>query len=126
MRQAFGCQRCYGEDPDEVWAYYERGLLIERELVDDPHFVVQLRRCAECAQEFVWILTERVDWEGGEDAQHRNVVPVSADEAQALAIDLRSLTELGRDRRYLETDWPQGAGERAVQWTSGVLVILPG
>jgi hypothetical protein len=92
--------------------------------VDDPHFIVQLRRCAECAQQFVWILTEHVDWEGGEDAQHRNVVPVRPDEAQTLAerpIELQSLAALGRNRRHLETDWPTGAHQPRVEWATGEL-----
>ena len=53
MAQGFGCRRCYGEDPRRVWAYYEKGLAVERELVFEPHFIVQLRRCSECGQQFV-------------------------------------------------------------------------
>ena len=47
MPDSFGCRRCYGEDPRAAWAYYEEGLAVERELVGDSHFLVQLRRCAE-------------------------------------------------------------------------------
>ena len=44
MPDSFGCRRCYGEDPRAAWAYYEEGLAVERELVGDSHFLVQLRR----------------------------------------------------------------------------------
>jgi hypothetical protein len=127
MGQAFGCHRCYGADPEEVWAYYERGLRIAHELVDEAHFIIQLRRCAECAQQFVWILTERVDWDGGEDAQRRNVVPVSPEEAQTLAessdLDPAFVASLVGDRRHLETDWPTGELEQRSEWATGKLEI---
>src|SRR5262245_22330080 len=116
MRQAFGCRRCYGEDPERVWAYV-RGLLIERELVDESHFIVQLRRCAECRQQVVWIFPEQVGWKGGEGGQYRNVVPVSSDEADSLAgqeVDLQSLAALGRHRRYLETTGPPAPADSGV------------
>jgi hypothetical protein len=123
-----GCSRCYGEDAERVWAYYIKGLVIEQVLADDSHFVVQLRRCADCSQQFVWIFTEAVDWDGGGDAQHRSVVPLSADEAQTLAaqapdLPLRALAALGRDRRYLETDWPTGARKETVHWATGELRV---
>jgi hypothetical protein len=83
MAQRFGCRRCYGDDPQSVWAYYEEGLAVEQELVGESHFLVQLRRCVECGQQFVWIFGEAVDWKGGEDAQRREIVPVSGAEAKA-------------------------------------------
>ena len=96
MPDSFGCRRCYGEDPRAAWAYYEEGLAVERELVGDSHFLVQLRRCADCGQQFVWIFGEAVDWQGGDDAQRREIVPVSATEAEAAGrLDYPSLAALG-------------------------------
>jgi hypothetical protein len=122
MAQSFGCRRCYGEDPQTVWAYYEEGLAVEQELVGDSHFLVQLRRCAECGQQFVWIFGEAIDWEGGEDAHRREIIPVSAAEAEAACkLNYPSLAALGLDRRYLETDWLTDATDPAVEWSTGEL-----
>ncbi|HKB19588.1 MAG TPA: hypothetical protein VKC65_01155 [Gaiellaceae bacterium] len=115
----FGCRHCYGENAERAWAYYEDGLAVERELVGEPHFIVQLRRCAECGQQFVWVFTEAVDWEGGEDAQQRSVVPLTEDEAETL--ETESLASFGRDRRYLMTDWPTDAAGPTIEWSTGEL-----
>ena len=126
MPDSFGCRRCYGEDPRVAWAYYEEGLAVERELMGDSHFLVQLRRCADCGQQFVWIFGEALDWEGGNDAQRREIVPVSGTEAEAAPRpDYPSLAALGLDRRYLETDWPTDAADASVEWSTGEL-RLPG
>jgi hypothetical protein len=86
-----------------------------------------VRRCVECAQQFFWIFTERVDWEGGEDAQRRNVVPMSPEEAQTLAessdLDPAFVASLVGDRRRLETDWPTGELEQRSEWATGELEI---
>jgi hypothetical protein len=122
MTESFGCRRCYGEDPQTVWAYYEEGLAVEHELVGHSHFLVQLRRCAKCGQRFVWIFGEAVDWEAGEDAQRREIVPVSATEAETLSSpDIPALADLGSGRRHLVTDWPTDASEPAIEWATGEL-----
>jgi hypothetical protein len=122
MAQSFGCRRCYGEDPQTVWAYYEEGLAVEQELVGESHFLVQLRRCVECGQQFVWIFGEAVDWKGGEDAQRREIVPVSGAEAKAAGtLNCPSLAAFGLDQRYLETDWPTDSADPSVQWSTGEL-----
>jgi hypothetical protein len=126
MTERFGCRRCYGDDPLTAWGYYDEGLEVRRELVGEPHFIVQLRECAECGQQFVWVFSEAVDWEGGEDAQHRSVVPISEDEARSLVkladrVDAVSLADLGRGRRYLVTDWPTDARSPTIAWSTGEL-----
>lgn len=126
MTERFGCRRCYGDDPLTAWEYYDEGLEVRRELVGEPHFIVQLRECAECGQQFVWVFSEAVDWEGGEDAQHRSVVPISEDEARSLVkladrVDAVSLADLGRGRRYLVTDWPTDARSPTIAWSTGEL-----
>ena len=126
MTESFGCRRCYGDDPLTTWEYYDVGLEVGRELVAEPHFIVQLRECAECGQQFVWVFSEAVDWQGGEDAQHRSVVPISEVEARALGkvadrVEALSLADLGRGRRYLVTDWPTDAGSPTIAWSTGEL-----
>ncbi len=130
-RASIGCRSCYGEDAERVWAYYEKGLLIDQFLEDDSHFIVQLRRCAKCSQRFVWIFTEFVDWEHGDDAQYRDVVPVTANEAERLAsqgqdLDFQFLATLGSNRRYLRTDWPTGERKQRVRWATGELLMVRG
>jgi hypothetical protein len=101
-----------------VSVYYDNGgLETERLIVDDPHFLVSLPRCRGCGQGFVSIFTEFVDWEGGDDAQHRDVVPVTPAETaivveQGEDVDLRYLGSLGEGRRRLSTDRPTGDHKR--------------
>jgi hypothetical protein len=120
----FGCSACSGEDAEAAWRHYHAGgLVIDAWLVQESHFVVNLRHCSACGQGFVWVFTESVDWRGGEDPQHRVVLPVTPDEMTALArqgerVDLAALGALGTGRRYLVTDWPSGAPQR-VTWGTG-------
>ena len=122
--EGFGCPSCYGDDAERSWDYYEDGLVVERELVGEPHFIVQLRRCAECAQQFVWVFTEAVDCDGGEHAQHRSVVPLTEDEVERL--ETESLVSLGRGRRYLVTDSPTGTPSATIGWSTGELRVPRG
>lgn len=126
-----GCAACYGEDPQAAWRHCRTGLERTAELVDESHFMVSIRRCGICSQHYLWIFTEMVDWAGGEDAQHHLVVPVTVDEATALVEqggdpDLTALGALGHDRRYLVVDWPTGARDQRITWSSGRFVIMPG
>jgi hypothetical protein len=106
-------------------------LIIEEVLEDDSHFIVQLRRCAKCSQRFVWIFTEFVDWEGGNDPQYRDILPVTPAEAERIArqgrdVDFRWVAELGRGRRYLRTNWPSNERKQTADWASGELFITRG
>jgi hypothetical protein len=127
----FGCPQCYGEDAETARAFVEAGgLVTDRTVVDESHFIVSLRRCAACGQPFVSIFTEFVDWSGGDDAQYRDLVPVTADEAQAVLdqgeqVDPRFLGSLGEGRRRLSSDWPSG-GRRSVRWRTGAFWVQQG
>ncbi|WP_199807857.1 hypothetical protein [Streptomyces sp. NRRL S-350] len=117
----FGCAKCYGEDAQAVWRGQHDGFEREAEVVDESHFSVDVRRCRACAQRFVWIFSESVDWMGGDDAQYVTVMPLTAAEAGGLvAGTLRPLDlgALGRDRRHLDHDWPTG-GPAGLRWNSG-------
>jgi hypothetical protein len=124
-----GCPLCGEQDAELSWASYTR-LAIDVEVVDDSHFIVQLRRCPDCARRYVWIFTEFVDWVGGDDAQYRQIVPVTPAEAQVIAqagedVDLDWLGSLGRGRTYLTTAWPTGQPETA-NWSTGEFLVIPG
>ena len=125
-----GCSLCGEQDADLAWANYER-LAIDEYVVDDSHFIITLRRCPECGRRFVWIFTEFVDWVGGDDAQYRQIVPVSEAEAQAIArggehLDLDWLGSLGRGRRHLRTYWPTGHPTEIVLWSTLEILVMPG
>jgi hypothetical protein len=126
----FGCRECYRrEDAGSLWAGLRLG--IERGVVGDSHFIVQLRYCAACGQRFAWVCTELVDWTSGDDAQYRDVVPLDNAEADRLAaggedVDLQWLGGLGADRRCLRADWPTGTREMRVLWVTGPLHLMPG
>jgi len=71
------CPACFTEDANLGWANCRR-LAVEASLVDESHYIVQLRRCADCGQRYLWVFTEFVDYDKGEDAHYRQVVPVTA------------------------------------------------
>ncbi|MFF4378338.1 hypothetical protein [Kitasatospora sp. NPDC001547] len=127
-RAEFGCAKCYGEDEKAVWGRQREGFEHEAEVVDGSHFSVGLRRCRECAQRFVWIFSEVVDWMGGDDAQYVTIMPVTADEAAGLrqgTLRPQQLGGLGRDRRHLDHDWPTG-GPASLRWRSGRFLVPEG
>ncbi|MBD0674251.1 hypothetical protein [Streptomyces sp. CBMA156] len=124
----FGCAKCYGEDEQAVWRRQQVGFEHETAVVDGSRFAVNLRRCRDCSQRFVWIFTEVVDWMGGDDAQYVTIMPVTADEATGLTVGTlrpRGLGALGRDRRRLNHDWPTG-GPARLHWNSGRFLVADG
>ena len=131
MTTDFGCAHCYGDDAEATVAYYHGGgLETERRIIDESHFQVSLRRCRGCAQAFIAIFTEFVDWAGGDDAQYRDIVPVTPAEAAHLVasgedVDLSYLGSLGAGRRRLSMDWPTG-GEQCTGWEVGPFWVQPG
>ncbi|MDX2092804.1 MAG: hypothetical protein SFX73_33365 [Kofleriaceae bacterium] len=125
-----GCTACYGNDAQAVLAYYQSGgLEIDERLSDDSHFGVTIRHCTRCGQTFLFVFTEFVDWQGGEDDQYTDVVPISgAEAAEALQrpSDLQFLGSLGTGRRRLATAWPRGAKEKSIAWRTGAFAVVPG
>jgi hypothetical protein len=127
-RIRFGCEQCYGHDPYAAW---EATKTLERThvLVDDSHFIVQLLRCRACDQDYLWVSTEVVDWSGGDDAQHRQVVPITAAETAELASggepDPAALAAFADGRRYLRSDWPTGRESPKISWVAGWFHFVP-
>ena len=123
----FGCDRCYGDDAEQVWN--DSPLGIETVLMDSSHFSLQLRRCSDCGQQFVWVFTEFVDWSGGNDPQYHDVVPVTDDEAETLRrqrpLDLVAIGKLGVDRRCLRMNWPRDREHPRVFWATGEFLVQP-
>ncbi len=131
----FGCALCYGQDAQATWRFYGERLHCAHRLVDDSHFDVSICRCPECGQHYVWIFTEFIDWEDGEDPQYRDVLPVTPAEVRTLVsagagVDLKQIEALGNDRSRLVVNHPKGeryaARPKQFFWSSGGLVIMPG
>ena len=126
--QDFGCPHCFGPDPEALWTarpWHELAALVE-----DSHFSVRVVACPRCSQRFVKLFTEFVDWSAGNDAQHWDVVPISAAEADVMvaegeAVSLHRIEALSSGRRQLRVDFPS-TGPRAIHFATARLFIMPG
>ncbi|HEX8450842.1 MAG TPA: hypothetical protein VF647_02030 [Longimicrobium sp.] len=97
-----------------------------RTLIGESHFIVSLLTCPRCAQRYVSIFTETIDWTDGEDPQYWTLLPITAAEADGLiqraaSLDETTLNALGPERRSLRRDSPKDKPPR-VFWESGILV----
>ena len=119
-----GCRECIPVEPpaetDEIV------LELLSRLVDESHYIVTVRACPSCGQEFVRVFTERIDWDHGQDPQRITVLPITHEEADALIaagenVDETQLSRMGLDRRFLEFDWPSGEPMTS-RYTTGHLV----
>jgi hypothetical protein len=126
--ESFGCDACYLADAQAAWRHFGDGMRSDPPFVDDPHFIVRIVRCLVCAQAFVRIFTEFVDWAGGDDPQYVTILPVTDAEAIALAsgaIPVLRAGKLGAGRRHLISDWPSGK-ERRLMWATGEFLVSEG
>ena len=123
--EKFGCERCWPPFA-EAAEMARRAHTHEAELIDESHFHVMIRACAGCAQRFVSIFTEIIDWADGDDPQYWTLLPITQAEAADLIQRSGSLSEttlnaLGANRRCLRHDRPKGESARSY-WSTGVLV----
>jgi hypothetical protein len=121
-----GCARCWPEAADAAWAARARLSAVET-LVDESHFIVTILACAACGQRFLSTFTETVDWVDGEDPQYRTLLPLTDEETADLVGRRDSLTEaalaaVGGGRRRLRRDFPKGADEPRVYWSTGTSI----
>jgi hypothetical protein len=122
---AFGCRKCQPDSAEEA-AETARGFEFVKRLIDESHYIVSILRCPHCAQAYLSVFTETIDWTDGEDPQYRTLLPIEAQEQEALVRegeDLResTLNALGRERRSLRIDFPKGAPKRMF-WGLGLFV----
>lgn len=125
----FGCPFCYGEEAGTA-SINHRAAKATHVIIDDSHFIVTLPKCPECGQRFLRIFTEFVDWQGGDDAQYIDVLPITEEEAERIVQDgeevsLQYLGSLGANRRRLQMDWPSG-GQRRLHWVTGTFHVQEG
>jgi hypothetical protein len=120
--ETFGCRRCWPSNAKAAWKARFR-LEKEVDLIDESHFHVMILVCRACAQRFVSVFTEMIDWEKSDDAQSWSLIPITDEERARLsaAPSEAELERLGPARRCLEHDHP--TGERArTSWTYWVCV----
>jgi len=121
----FGCERCW--PPAAAAAWEARGTLTHvADLIDDSHFHVMILACPHCAQRFVSVFTETIDWQGGDDPQDWALLPLSAEEAaepagQGASLSEARLNALAPDRRSLQRRCPNPEPERTF-WGTGRFV----
>lgn len=82
--------------------------------------------CPGCAQRFVSVFTEIIDWKDGDDSQYWTVLPITESEALDLVQQGHTLTEkklntLGRGRRCLRRDYPKGTVP-CISWGVGISI----
>ena len=128
MTACWGCPRCLETDPAKAWAWLSARARPRRGLLHEPHFGLSVTTCSACGQRFARVFTERIDWRGGEDPQRTDLIPLRAEEVQALADDVTRaggrgvaalLARVTSDgRRRLVWDWPSGQGAHIVWMTS--------
>jgi hypothetical protein len=110
--ETFGCERCWPSSADAAWRSRQT-LTCEADLIDESHFHAMILACPECAQRFVSVFTETIDWADGDDPQYWVVLPITEAETADLARRRGSPTEsklhsLGPGRRCLRRDHPKG------------------
>ena len=124
----FGCALCMNPElgpnglPDGV-------LALKKSLVDDSHFIVKISACTKCGQDFLHCFTETIDWTGGDDAQYRDLVPLTVTEAalleRASAADMeRTINGLNMSRPHINMSYPTG-GTKSVTWKRGGILVSP-
>jgi hypothetical protein len=125
MSAESGCAQCWPEDAAAAWQARQR-LVLNKTLVDESHFLVNLLACTHCKQVFMSIFTEMIDWDGGNDPQDWLVVPLAADESRLLAEGMPLLefnvTARAATRRTLRRSFPR-AGDIEVGWGHGAFVL---
>lgn len=124
-RGNFGCEHCWPSAAGAAWE--ARGTHTRvAELIDESHFHVMILACPHCAQPFISVFTEMIDWKDGDDPQYWSLLPITRAEATDLTQRGDSLTEprlnqLGPGRRCLQCAHPKGVEEH-VFWSTGISV----
>lgn len=123
-----GCDRCFQACPHAA-AESRRGFRVLATLVDESHFGVCVEACPACAQRYLSIFCEMIDWADSDDPQCWSVFPLTTEEAARLmalgdAVDEATISGLDRDRRYLHVDHPKGA-PAVTEWLPGGFWIRP-
>lgn len=119
-----GCETCWAPEAATAWNLI-KDVPIEARLIDEPHYIVQIRVCSSCGQNYLQVTTEVVDWQDGEDPISRTVIPIDNEErARLLAtqpLDTATIEGIGTGRPSLRYCWPKNAAP-TLFWGAGVRV----
>jgi hypothetical protein len=122
----FGCHACLPFDAAAAYDAFTT-FTIHKRLVDQSHFMINIRCCCQCKQNFICIFTETIDWVDGEDPQYRTIMPITVEEASHLAhagITLeRTLAVFAPNRVSLSHDFPKGASASS-HWSKGIYIRM--
>jgi len=90
---------------------------------DESHLHIMLRVCSHCSQHYLWVFTEQIDWEAGDDPQHWAVLPLTEAEVKSRSYPLNyyPTERLHPERRSLQADFPSGEGQR-IFWSTGLYI----
>ena len=120
----FGCLQCWPALADAAWEA-RKGLVRVSDLIDESHFHVMILSCPSCAQQFLNVFTETIDWAAGEDPQYWTTLPLTAPEAADLVgrsgISEADIAFMAPGRRSLRRDYPKDELPRDY-WGNGILV----
>ncbi|MBI5210107.1 MAG: hypothetical protein HY927_09065 [Elusimicrobia bacterium] len=119
----FGCGQCFGGDAQAAWENRQRLSEIAT-LVDESHFDLRLVACPDCGQRFLWVFTELIDWQEGDDSQAWCLLPLTEPECARLqAMKDPSAVEGVEgwcgDRPYLMEVHPSGKDTTVVRVEKG-------
>lgn len=120
----FGCNTCWPPSADAAWETL-KSLKTDIELVDESHFMIKIRSCTKCTQQFLSVFTETIDWEDGADPQYWTVIPLTPEEGERLLAEATiieaALSALLGTRQSLRHDFPKGSEPRSY-WSRGIAI----
>jgi hypothetical protein len=122
---SFGCSYCWSQEAKSAYRAF-CGLQTKRFLIEESHYIVTLRSCSHCSQQFLSVFTETIDWVDGEDPQYRIVMPITDEESLKLRASGKSISDdilraIGIGRRSLRHDYPKD-GKVSVYWGEGIQI----
>jgi hypothetical protein len=91
------------------------GFEVIETFVDESHLVRSLRKCRECGQLYFSEFHERIDWDGGDDAQYSTYIPVPTRQ-EAETISKLSVFELMLYSPRLQSDHRTGVPGHTLHW----------
>ncbi len=123
--ESFGCSACWPPSAEGAWKARQDLLEHEEDIVNESHYHVMILKCPTCAQRFISIFSEQIDWVAGEDPQYWTVMPLTPEETADLVRRGSSLPEsdlmnLAPARRSLQRDFSAGAHKPSVFWSMGI------
>ncbi len=120
----FGCKDCWPSAADAAWESLNE-LRTDVELIDESHYMIKIRSCTKCAQEYLTVFTETIDWACGEDPQYSTRIPLTSVEVEQLIAAgsnlERVISALPRERQSLRHDFPKDSGQTSY-WGKGISI----